>query len=64
MKKGVEWDFLEVVMLRLGFCDKWVRWIMRCVTSVDPNLMILGRNVDSFLLDKGIRHYLLSYLCL
>ncbi|KAL4348590.1 hypothetical protein GQ457_17G008370 [Hibiscus cannabinus] len=30
----VEWPFLKVVMLRLGFAQSWVDLIMRCVSSV------------------------------
>jgi len=27
----LEWDFLEAMMRKLGFADRWVRLIMTCV---------------------------------
>jgi hypothetical protein len=30
----VDWDFLNKVLLKLGFQSTWVQWIMSCVTSV------------------------------
>ena len=27
----VEWPFLKEIMLRLGFCQEWVNFIMQCV---------------------------------
>ncbi|CAA7018861.1 unnamed protein product [Microthlaspi erraticum] len=29
----VEWDFLEEVMKKMGFDDKWIGWIMACVSA-------------------------------
>ena len=30
----VEWHFLRAMMKRMGFCDKWVNWISRCLETV------------------------------
>ncbi|CAN0866808.1 Transposon TX1 uncharacterized 149 kDa protein [Linum grandiflorum] len=30
----VEWRYLEAVLHKVGFTDKWIRWMMMCVTSV------------------------------
>lgn len=30
----IEWSFLEAVMKRLGFAEKWCNWIMSCVKNV------------------------------
>lgn len=30
----VEWLFLEAVMRKMGFCEKWIGWIMSCVRMV------------------------------
>ncbi len=27
----LEWDFLEAMMWKLGFADRWVRLLMNCV---------------------------------
>jgi hypothetical protein len=31
----VEWSFLEHIMLKMGFSNQWVNWIMLCVETVD-----------------------------
>jgi hypothetical protein len=36
----VEWVFLEVVMRRLGFEDKWVGLLMTCITIVKCEVII------------------------
>jgi hypothetical protein len=30
----IEWDFLRKMMIQLGFQERWVRLIMKCVTSI------------------------------
>ncbi|KAK4254083.1 hypothetical protein QN277_009512 [Acacia crassicarpa] len=51
----IEWDFLAAVMLRMGFCRRWVSWVMECITSVAFHLKINGRPVSSFKPERGIR---------
>ena len=31
---SIECVFMEAIMRRMGFCDKWVTLVMECVTSV------------------------------
>lgn len=38
----VEWSFLEVVMEKLGFDLKWIRWIMQCITAVQYLVIVNG----------------------
>lgn len=30
----VRWDYLEVILLRLGFIECWVQLLIQCVSSV------------------------------
>ncbi|XP_028779800.1 uncharacterized protein LOC114736195 [Neltuma alba] len=48
----VDWVFLMEVMLKMGFCVKWVGWVMECVTSVEFELLVFGRKVARISLDK------------
>ena len=29
----VEWSFLEAIMAKMGFCDKWINWITACIST-------------------------------
>lgn len=38
----VEWSYLEVLMKRMGFSDRWVALIMECITTVSYSILING----------------------
>ena len=38
----VEWVYLEAVMRRMGFDEKWIRLIMICITSVSYSILVNG----------------------
>ena len=38
----VEWGFIEKVMERLGFHEKWINTIMSCITTVTYSVLING----------------------
>lgn len=37
---SVEWDFLDRVMKRLGFCSSWCDLIMRCMQTVSYAILV------------------------
>ena len=37
-----EWSFLEEMMLKMGFCRRWVKLIMKCVTTMRYQIKING----------------------
>jgi hypothetical protein len=55
----VEWNFLQDMMIRLGFDQTWVNLIMSCVTSVNYRVWFNVVETESFTptrgLDRGIR---------
>ena len=51
----VEWDFLEAVMLNLGFDRVWVEKVMRCVTSVRFAVNINGAPRGLIKPERGLR---------
>ncbi|CAA7045965.1 unnamed protein product [Microthlaspi erraticum] len=51
----VEWDFIEAVMRKMGFAETWIRWIMRCITSVSYHVLINGQPRGNIIPKRGLR---------
>jgi hypothetical protein len=51
----VDWSFLEGLLLKLGFNDKWVSWIMTCVTSVKFCVQVNGNMTKEITPTRGLR---------
>ncbi|XP_028790032.1 uncharacterized protein LOC114746021 [Neltuma alba] len=51
----LEWRFIEEVMRKMGFSEKWIAWIMECVQSVMLNLVIGGKKITEIEMRRGIR---------
>lgn len=51
----VEWDFLEGVMIKMGFCNRLIFLIMSCVRTVSFSVSINGNVGDRFKPSRGIR---------
>ena len=50
----VDWNFLKAVLIAMNFNDRWVQWIMECVTSMHYTLLINGNLSRSFYPKKGL----------
>lgn len=51
----VEWNFLEVLMKKMGFDRIWIRWIMACVNSVTFSVLLNGNSHRFIRPERGIR---------
>ena len=51
----MEWEFLEVIMLKLGFAERWVHLLMTCVRMVTYSILIKGQPYGSIQPTRGIR---------
>ncbi|MCH84310.1 cysteine-rich receptor-like protein kinase, partial [Trifolium medium] len=52
---SVEWDYLDSVMGKMGFSEKWRRWIMTCVSSATASVLVNGSPTNEFKLGRGLR---------
>jgi len=51
----VEWSFLEKKMIKLGFHERWVATIMKCVTTVSYRIKVNGQLTEEFMSERGLR---------
>ncbi|XP_061993936.1 uncharacterized protein LOC133711869 [Rosa rugosa] len=51
----LEWSYLEAVLLRLGFCSRWVDVVMATIKSVSYSILINGAPTGFILPTRGIR---------
>ena len=51
----LEWEFIQLVLERLGFHPTWVKWIMECVSSVTYAFLINGSPRGRVKPSRGIR---------
>ena len=61
---SVNWSFLKLVMMKMGFGWKWINWIMNCVCSSSMSILLNGSPLKPFKMEKGLRqgHPLSPYL--
>jgi hypothetical protein len=50
----VEWDFLEKMMVRMGFAAQWIHVIMNCVRSVSYRVKINRNLFEPFVPERGL----------
>ena len=49
----VEWKYLEQIMKRMGFADRWVALMMECISTVSYSILINGDPTPIIALGKG-----------
>jgi hypothetical protein len=51
----VDWMYLEGVLRKLGFSEKWISWVMLCVSSVRYQIKVNGELSDFVIPTRGLR---------
>lgn len=51
----VEWDFLRVLIFKLGFAESWVNKVMKYVESVKHSVKVNGLQSEFFQPSRGLR---------
>ncbi|GJZ65074.1 RNA-directed DNA polymerase, eukaryota [Tanacetum coccineum] len=52
---SVRWDFLDDVLSKFGFGEKWRKWIHCCLHSSKGSIIINGSLTDEFQFGKGLK---------
>nr|GEV81091.1 RNA-directed DNA polymerase, eukaryota [Tanacetum cinerariifolium] len=52
---SVRWDFLDKVLRKFGFGDKWCKWIQCCLNSSRGSILVNGSPTKEFQFGKGLR---------
>nr|GEW25655.1 RNA-directed DNA polymerase, eukaryota [Tanacetum cinerariifolium] len=53
---SVRWDFLDEVLRKFGFGDKWCNWIQCCLKSSRGSILVNGSPTEEFQFGKGMFH--------
>lgn len=51
----VNWVYLKSRMIEMGFSEKWINWVMLCVTTVSYSICFNGSNVGHIVPRRGLR---------
>jgi hypothetical protein len=51
----VDWNYLRMILIKFGFNEKFVSWIMGCVSSVTYKVRVSGNLTKGFKPTRGIR---------
>jgi hypothetical protein len=43
----VDWGFMRGMLEKLGFAEKWIHWMMLCVSSINYSVLVNFEKVDS-----------------
>nr|GEZ01283.1 putative RNA-directed DNA polymerase, eukaryota, reverse transcriptase zinc-binding domain protein [Tanacetum cinerariifolium] len=52
---SVRWDFLDKVLSKFGFGEKWCKWIQACLKSSRGSIIINGSPTKEFQFGKGLK---------
>jgi ribonuclease HI len=51
----VDWGFLRGMLERLGFSNRWIQWMMLCVSSVNYSVLVNFEQVGPIFPGRGLR---------
>jgi hypothetical protein len=52
---SVEWSFLDYMLGRFGFCDKWREWIRACVFAGNMSVLVNGCATEEINIQRGLK---------
>jgi hypothetical protein len=52
---SVDWGFLEYMLIRCGFCDKWIEWMRVCVFADNLSVLVNGSPTGEIDIQRGLK---------
>ncbi|GJT47678.1 RNA-directed DNA polymerase, eukaryota [Tanacetum coccineum] len=52
---SVRWEFLDDILTKFGFGDRWCGWIRSCLTSSRGSILVNGSPTEEFQFHKGLK---------
>nr|GEW71103.1 reverse transcriptase domain, reverse transcriptase zinc-binding domain protein [Tanacetum cinerariifolium] len=52
---SLNWRFLRDIIKKMGFEDKWCKWVDYCLSSSSISILVNGSSSEEFRLEKGVR---------
>nr|GEU64823.1 zinc finger, CCHC-type [Tanacetum cinerariifolium] len=52
---SVRWDFLDDILRKFGFGEKWCKWIQSCLRSSRGSIILNGSPTEEFQFYKGLK---------
>ena len=53
----IEWKYLELMMKRMGFVDRWVALMMECISLVNYSILVNEKTSPVIHPTKGIKQW-------
>jgi hypothetical protein len=52
---SMDWSFLDYMLGRFGFCDKWREWIRACVFTGSMSVLVNGSATEEINIQRGLK---------
>jgi len=51
----MDWEYLKEVMIKMGFNQKWIQWMVMSIEFVDYSVLVNGEHVGPVIPGRGLR---------
>lgn len=52
---SVSWSYLEYMLGRMGFNERWRKWMRVCITSNSISVLVNGSPTEEFVAQRGLK---------
>jgi len=52
---SVSWSYLQAILCKMGFCSRWISWMMMCITTVEYHVIFNGEHIGPITPERGLR---------